>query len=245
MNIDDTCERYVGRHVPHGVSAGTVADFVDSYDHLRPLATAANDLKDLQRPWAFKTILATIPKGSRICEIGAGEPLVAGALSDLGYDVTVVDPYDGSGNGPTALERFREDYPRVRFINQPFSSQLKGISAAEFDAIYSISVLEHLREAALKEVVAGCQMFLTLQGRQFHAIDYVAAGHGSEFHRSMLGFFLDHFGIGSGIVDAVITQAMTDTETYFLSAEAHNRWRGQTPYEQFPMRKVFSIQCVL
>ena len=32
-----------------------------------------------------------------------------------------------------------------------------------------------------------------------------------------------------------------DPETYFVSAEAHNRWRGGVPYEQYAMRRIVSV----
>jgi hypothetical protein len=35
-----------------------------------------------------------------------------------------------------------------------------------------------------------------------------------------------------------------DTETYYLSAESHNRWRGNVPYREFPMRVCVSIQFI-
>ena len=37
---------------------GTVRDYCDSYDHLRPLATANGDLKDQQRPWMLKAVIS-------------------------------------------------------------------------------------------------------------------------------------------------------------------------------------------
>ena len=33
-----------------------------------------------------------------------------------------------------------------------------------------------------------------------------------------------------------------DPETYLVSAEAHNRWRGDLPYEDYPMRRIASMQ---
>ena len=36
-----------------------------------------------------------------------------------------------------------------------------------------------------------------------------------------------------------------DPETYFLSAESHDRWRGGVPYDEFPMRRCVSIQLVI
>ena len=84
-------------------------DFCDSFDHLHPIATANGDLKDNQRPWALKAILSVIPPGSRVLEIGAGEPFIADILDRLGYEVWIVDPYDGTGNGPREYERFRRE----------------------------------------------------------------------------------------------------------------------------------------
>ena len=236
--------RYAGRPVASGISVATVRDFVDSYDNLHELATACGDLKDVQRPWMLKAILGTLPPGASVCEIGAGEPLVANALTQLGYRVTVVDPYDGSGNGPTALKHFRATYPQLRIINQHFSPTLTDLTPGEFDAVYSISVLEHLDDAALNSVVAGSRRFLREGGRHIHAIDFVAAGSGAEHHRRMLGVFFSQFGISDSEVDSLLAKARADTETYYLSAEAHNRWRGATPYEKFPMRHVLSVQCV-
>src|SRR5207248_6507130 len=59
----------------------TVKDFVDSHEYLRPLATVQGDLKDVQRPWAVKAILANVPRGGRVLEIGAGQPFVADLLA--------------------------------------------------------------------------------------------------------------------------------------------------------------------
>jgi hypothetical protein len=33
----------------------------------------------------------------------------------------------------------------------------------------------------------------------------------------------------------------SDPETYFVSAEAHNRWRGDLPYDQYTMRRIGSV----
>ena len=103
-----------------------MADYCDSYDHLPALATEAHDLKDCQRPWTFKTILGAVPYGGRLLEIGAGEPIVAELLSCLGYIVSVVDPYDGSGNGPMDYERFRRQYPGIHFVRGLFIEDIGG-----------------------------------------------------------------------------------------------------------------------
>ena len=38
-------------------------------------------MKDVQRPWALKAVVGSVPPGRRLLEIGAGEPIVAELLS--------------------------------------------------------------------------------------------------------------------------------------------------------------------
>jgi hypothetical protein len=49
-------------------------------------------------------------------------------------------------------------------------------------------------------------------------------------------------GIGSGELDEALKRLADDPETYFVSAEAHNRWRGDLPYDQYAMRRIVSVQ---
>ena len=106
------------------LSYGTVRDYCGSYDLFPKLATYNGDLKDQQRCWMLKSILATVPIGSKIVEIGAGEPIVADILGRLGYSVVVVDPYEGAGNGPIAVEQFKSMYSHVDYIVDWFSTNL-------------------------------------------------------------------------------------------------------------------------
>src|SRR5687767_3105883 len=83
---------------PSGTSYATVRDYCESLDEIPQITAMDGDLKNVQRPWAVKTILAHVPPPARLLEIGGGEPIVSGFLAELGYDVTLVDPYDGFGN---------------------------------------------------------------------------------------------------------------------------------------------------
>src|SRR5438876_2534768 len=103
--------RYADRPAYPALSYATVRDFCDSVDHLPWLGTHQNDLKDAERPWAVKATINCLPPGSRLLEIGSGEPLAAATLASLGYDVTVCDPFDGSGNGPVEYEAYKAAYP--------------------------------------------------------------------------------------------------------------------------------------
>ena len=230
-----------------GLSYGTVRDYCDSFENLHALATANGDLKDCQRPWVVKAILAKAPPPGRILEIGAGEPLVADLLSRLGYEVWIVDPYDGSGNGPKDFEMFRRRYPHLKFLRSQFHDRLPKAPRTGFDCIYSISVLEHISRGELPKVFSGLGSFLKPGGVSIHAVDHVHRGNGAAEDLANLRLMVDGFGFDQADLDGLLARMDADTETYYLSAEAHNRWRRNVknvPYDQFPMRVWVSVQVV-
>ena len=238
-----TVQRY-SSYSTEPLSYGTVRDYCDSFDHLNVLATRQGDLKDLQRPWTLKAILGRVARPGRVLEIGAGQPFVADLLSRMGYEVCIVDPYDGSGNGPFEYEQFRRQYPRVQFVRSEFHDNLSSIPAGAFDCIYSISVLEHVPPPAMKVAFRAMIRALKPSGVSIHAVDHVHRGAGAEA-------FLDHlkrmafgFGFSGESIDQLLARLSEDTDTYYLSAESHNRWRGTIPYDEFPMRVVPGIQFV-
>jgi hypothetical protein len=241
--------RYQGLYQVEELGYGTVRDYCDSCDHLPFLSNFQGDLKDFERPWTVKAILGLCPPGSRLLEIGAGEPLVAQMLAELGYEVTVVDPYDGSGGGPTEYDAFRRVYADVKIHRKQFSSDLPDLERKSFDCIYSISVLEHISEPALSSAFDGIQSFLKLRGISLHSIDHVSAGRDAEFHRRNLIDILGHQArLGGGDPAHVMVQfedlerrLRQDLDTYYLAASGHNLWRGPRPYHEFPFRQVTAI----
>ena len=235
-------DRYAGL-VPPRLSHATVRDYCDSVDHLPLLATANQDMKDVQRPWALKAILGSVPQGSRLLEIGAGEPIVADLLARLGYDVTVVDPYDGRAGGPAEFEVLKAAYPRVRVVRGLFPRDVAG--AEPFDCSYSISVLEHIPSDAIDEVCAHIRRLTRDGGYTIHAIDHVVRGVGDADHLARLRRITSSLGIAEGDLEQQLANLTDDPDTYFLSAESHNRWRAGVAYDAFPMRRCVSIHlCV-
>ncbi len=243
-------QRYLNVYSVPELGHGTVRDYCDSCDHLSMLSNLQGDLKDLQRPWTLKAILGLCPPGARLLEIGAGEPTVAQMLTELGYHVTVVDPYDGSGHGPTEYEEYRRRFPALDIRRARFSNRLQDLEAGSFDCIYSISVLEHIPEPELSEVFAGIHAFLKKGAHSLHSIDHVLVGKDADYHEHHLIQILCHQSALAG--DSVVRtldqyaksmrQLLEDTDTYYLSASGHNLWRQSLPYDQFPYRKVVSIQ---
>jgi glycosyltransferase involved in cell wall biosynthesis len=234
--------RYGTRFQIEPVSYATVNDYCDSFDNLNPLATSNGDLKDVQRPWILKAILGRVPRGGKVLEIGAGEPFVADVLNRLGYEVWVVDPYDGSGNGPLDYERFSAECPGLTFIRAHFGDGLCQLPPQSLDCVYSISVLEHIPPEGLLRVTAGMRKFLKTSGVSIHAVDHVHRGNGSADHLRNLELMVGLFGLPTEELRLQLDLANHDPETYFLSAESHNRWRGPVPYSDFPMRICISVQ---
>jgi hypothetical protein len=232
---------YEGRFELASVSYGTVRDYTDSTENMPGLAAASADMKNLQRCWAVKAVLGNVPRGGRLLEIGAGEPLVAGLLSRLGYEVTVVDPYDGSGNGPREYSHFVVVYPDVRFIREQFPPA--GGLDGDYDCVYSISVLEHVPLEAIDGVIGGAAEAVRERGGcQLHAVDHVLAGWGSDSHREGLERIVAAMGLDAAALAETIERMERDPETYLVSAEAHNQWRGAVPYDSYPMRRIGSVQ---
>jgi glycosyltransferase involved in cell wall biosynthesis len=224
------------------LSYATVRDFCDSFDHMRPLAELNGDLKDVQRPWTFKTLLALLPDSARVLEIGAGEPWTADMLSRLGHEVWICDPYDGTAKGPVEFEKYCEECPRIHFIRSVFGKGVIEAPPGYFDAIYSISVLEHVPAEQQTELFSAIRHYLKPTGYSVHSVDHVHKGNGADHHLRILRRINALSGNPDRALNDMMTALSNDVETYYLSAGGHNLWRGGAPYEQFPMRVCVSVQ---
>jgi SAM-dependent methyltransferase len=199
-------------------------------------------MKDLQRSWMVKAILGAVAPRGRLVEIGAGNPLVADLLSRLGYRVTVVDPYDGSGGGPREFERIRSAYPHLDFIRERFPPA--GGLPEDAAAVYSISVLEHVPVDRVGEVVEVARGAVAPGGICVHAVDHVVAGWGTDRHLERLEEIVRRSRLPLRRLHELLRRLESDPETYFVSAEAHQRWRGDLPYDKYPMRRIASIHVL-
>ncbi len=238
------------------LSYATVRDYCDSADHFPKLATFQNDLKDVQRPWTVKAILSSIKAPARLIEIGSGEPLSASALADLGYEVSVCDPFDGSGRGPTEFAYFRSIYRNVNYIRSYFDPEVaRQFENNPLDVVFSISVLEHVPEPALLQLFEAALLALRPGGFSIHCADIVIEGQATDFHIAQLkriltlqenlaGTHLSSSDIDSQVHD-ILRRAKDDLETFYLSAHGHNQWRGKLAYAEFSFRKVISVQSIV
>jgi SAM-dependent methyltransferase len=241
--------RFSGRNPNLGTSYATVRDYCESLDQLPQISGVDGDLKNVQRPWAAKSILANVPPPARLLEIGGGEPIVSGLLAELGYDVTLIDPYDGFGNGPTDYERYRQEFPHVKIVREYFRPELPALRGQLFDAIFSISVLEHIPPDAMGICFDAIGEFLAPGGGSIHCFDFILQGHGDAYDLANAQRILaEQKRVTAPSPDTPFEQLLeslrSDVETFFLSAQGHHQWRGGRAYSEFPFRKVVSIQTV-
>jgi Methyltransferase domain len=164
-----------------GTSYATVRDFCESRDELPQITPLDGDLKNVQRPWTVKAILANVPPPARLLEIGGGEPIASGLLGELGYEVTLVDPYDGFANGPTDYQRYLEQFPHVKIVREYFRPGLPALAGHSFDGVFSISVLEHIPPESLPSCFDAIAQSLSPAGASIHCFDFILQGQG-EVH---------------------------------------------------------------
>jgi Methyltransferase domain len=241
--------RFGGKLSSRTTSYATVRDYCESRDELPQITPVDGDLKNVQRPWAAKTILGTIPPPARLLEIGGGEPIVSGFLAELGYDVTLVDPYDGFGNGPTEYEVYVERFPNVKIVREYFGPDSRAFSEGAFDAIFSISVLEHLPPDRLDLCFDAIRKFLNPAGFSIHCFDFILQGRGEVYdYQHAERILAEQARLDNSPADPPFEQLLrelrADTETFFLSPQGHHHWRGGRAYADFPFRKVVSLQTI-
>jgi SAM-dependent methyltransferase len=212
-------------------------------------------LKDVQRPWSAKALIGELKRSGAILEIGAGEPLVASFMNKIGWQVSVCDPYDGSGHGPTEYDHYRKFYSNLKIIHSVFDQAVAEPMRGQLDAVYSISVLEHVKPADLEKLFAGIHVALKPGGLSLHCADTVVQGNGTEFHIEQMARILQLQNRLAGVelawdeclrsINELRTAAMSDVETFFLGPQGHNQWRGALEYEKFPFRKCISVQFII
>lgn len=230
-------------------SYATVRDYCESLDYLPHITGVDGDLKNVQRPWAVKALLRAVPPPARLLEIGGGEPIVSGFLNELGYDVTLVDPYDGFGNGPTTYENYVNCFPNVRIVRAYFEPHLQAFAPASFNAVFSVSVLEHIPLEPMAKFFQAIREFLAPGGASIHCFDLVLQGIAEEHALTTARNILNHQAQLENRPDEsdfadLLERLKGDVETFFLSPQGHQQWRRGLSYESFPFRRVVSLQTI-
>jgi hypothetical protein len=233
-------ELFGTREPAAGLSYATVADYAESIDAMPHFMAASMPPLGPQRGWAIKALVSTVPEGAAILELAGSSPLAGGVLARLGYDVTVLDPFDGTASEPHTFTAVTRNYSALEFIRDqlPPTAPLPRTYAA----VYSLGLLDRLEPARAAAVVRAGLDALDPGGVSLHCFAHVLAGWSADVADERLTEILGAAGVDGAA--AALEPMASDPETYLVSAEAHNSWRGSVPYESYRMRRIGSLNLL-
>lgn len=132
----------------------------------------------LNYPWVAAK-LESLPAGSRILDLGAGVTPLPLFLAEKGFRVHTIDPHP-TVRTRTATSNWNEwgyfDYGELHTnLTSAHCAISDFASDAAFDAIYSVSVLAHMRRTVWEDALRRCHALLRPGGLLLLAIDLVPA----------------------------------------------------------------------
>jgi hypothetical protein len=235
-------ELFGAREPQNGLSYATVADYAESIDAMPHLMAASAPPLGPQRGWAIKALVATVPEGASILELAGSSPIASGVLARLGYDVTVLDPFDGTASEPHTFTAVTRNYSVLEFVRDqlPPTAPLPR----KYAAVYSLGLLDRLEPDRAARVVEAGLGALDAGGVSLHCFAHVIAGWSADVSDARLTSVLGATGTDAEQARAAIEPMGSDPETYLVSAEAHNSWRGSVPYDSYRMRRIGSLNLL-
>lgn len=117
--------------------------------------------KRWEYPWALER--ARLPPGSSVLDAGCGASIFPVYLAELGHQVTGVDLAVPSKL--SALHGVRIDYVAAGLTHLPFADE-------SFDAVFCISVIEHLGYGGIAQALAELRRVTRPGGRLMITTDY-------------------------------------------------------------------------
>lgn len=129
--------------------------------------------KRWEYPWALER--ADLPPRARVLDVGAGESIFPVYLARQGYRVSAVDlAFDGSlGRRHGAdVEYVRGDMTRL------------PLASGSFDAVFCISVIEHLPDGKVPQALSEMRRVLADAGQLLLTTDYYEDASAEIWHRS-------------------------------------------------------------
>jgi hypothetical protein len=235
-------ELFGAREPEAGLSYATVADYAESIDAMPHLMAASAPPLGPQRGWAIKALVATVPEGSAILELAGSSPLASGVLVRLGYEVTVLDPFDGTASEPHTFTAITRNYSVLEFIRDqlPPTAPLPR----KYAAVFSLGLLDRLEPDRAAGVVGAGLGALEPGGVSLHSFAHVLAGWSADMAQARLASVLQAAGTDAAQATAALEPMASDPDAYLVSAEAHNSWRGSVPYESYRMRRIGSLNLL-
>jgi len=126
--------------------------------------TKARNLKSVQDAWIMAELGRS--KGLNIAEIGGGDSRLLRHLAPKNTCVNI-DKFEGFGKGP----KQDPNIPGVRTVRSYMGEFDESLDDGSFDAIFSISVIEHVPAERINSCFADMARLLRQGGRMLHAID--------------------------------------------------------------------------
>ncbi|RJG40885.1 class I SAM-dependent methyltransferase [Mesorhizobium sp. DCY119] len=230
-----------GRFELVSVSYSKVPDFIRYREDFPELMSKEIDLKDVQRPWAAEIVRQHVLQGGRVLDMGGAAAELAANLMDE-YRATIVDPYEGHGNGPRNIAALRQRYPKITFVKGLLS---KNTQIDRQDAVVSTSVVEHIDPAHHPDTVDAIHTVLKPGGYSIHAIDLTCRGVRGflESQIPLSQSWLDCHRGGTD-VNTIVGRMLDDIETFFLPITMYLQWKKDRSYAAYPWRKVGSLNVV-
>jgi SAM-dependent methyltransferase len=127
-------------------------------------------IKDIQDAVALSHLFSL--EGQDIAEIGAGNSRLLAALSKKNR-CWAIDEYKGFGGGPRELPKL----DNVHFVVTMVGQSRDVIPNESFDAIFSVSVVEHVETENLEAFFDDCHRILRKGGKMIHLIDLYLNDH--------------------------------------------------------------------
>lgn len=215
-------------------------------DHTRYMALCpqlmGSSLKEVQRAWVFDQLHQRLAPGAKVIDLGGSACELADVLSAR-FEMTVVDPHDGSGNGPKNPDAYRKRFPKLNIVQGFVGPQ---IELRDYDAVVSTGVIEHIADAAYPDTVAGIEKVLKPGGFSIHAIDFTVRGVRGFMERTgaSVALFAQSHGHDLDVAHKR-REMLDDVETYFLSAAMYLQWRKSRSWDEYPWRQVSSINVIV
>ena len=121
-------------------------------------------MKNVQDGFALAHLSAL--RNKRILEAGGGNSRVLPRL-DASCELWNADKFEGDGNGPIAMI----ENPRIKVVRSFVGDFCPDLPDDYFDAIFSVSVVEHIPGAALGAFIDDSIRILKTGGVAIHAVD--------------------------------------------------------------------------
>lgn len=188
------------------------------------------DLKVYQDLLVFAFIMANLPPGSRMLDVGGGESRILEYFKRE-YECWNIDKLEGVGNGPTELEA--KGIKLVRDYMGNFNPELPD---GYFDLVFSISTLEHVPQddpRLFESILADINRVLRPGGYSLHCLD-VVWGPGRVWTNPILHHLYKY---ARPVTPFVPFEAMTGDPDLYVMSEAYfgKTWQKTTgkTYQEF------------